>query len=82
VERALEDNAELKAEMGEAALRTARAAAAKELGNDSFMARDYKEAVRQYSIAIAAVNTVPAFYSNRCAPSSGLTALLISSLIW
>lgn len=77
VERALEDNAELKAEMGETALRAARAAAAKDLGNDAFKARDYEEAVRQYSVAIAAVNTDPAFYSNRCAPSSRLTVLLI-----
>jgi hypothetical protein len=67
VERALEDNAKLKAQMGEAALRRARAVAAKELGNDAFKAKDFAEAARQYTAAIAADNTDATYYSNRCA---------------
>ena len=53
--------------MSDAHLRRVRAAAAKELGNAAFKARDYAEAVAQYTAAIDADNTDAAFYSNRCA---------------
>ena len=76
VERALDENPEMRAQMGEAASKRARAAAAKELGNDSFKARDFEEALRQYTAAIEADNTDPAFYSNRCA--SNVTQVVLN----
>jgi hypothetical protein len=76
VERALEEDPAMRAEMGDAARQRARAAAAKELGNDAFKARDFDEAVTQYSAAIEADNTDATFYSNR------RDALIRFSLKW
>ena len=66
VERALEDNTELAAEFGAAARQRARAAAAKEQGNDAFKAKDFAEALKHYSVAIAADNSDATYFSNRC----------------
>ena len=55
----------MKAEVGEQALRRARAAAAKELGNDAFKRKAFAEAVAQYTAAIEADNTQASFFSNR-----------------
>jgi tetratricopeptide (TPR) repeat protein len=65
IERALEDDPASKAAMQEVQLRRIRASAAKELGNAAFKARDFVEAIKQYSAAIEADNTDAAFYSNR-----------------
>jgi hypothetical protein len=79
IERALEDDPASKAAMQEVQLRRIRASAAKELGNAAFKARDFVEAIKQYSAAIEADNTDAAFYSNRWVSSLPMSYFAVQS---